>query len=357
MRLSSIVPGLIIAALTALGATAAHAACERGAAAWFDLSTVPMLQAKPMHPLSGLVYDARAGALLGACPERALGALSDVLRGRLAVGSVPRLIVLGEVHDNAVDHALRAALLRSLFATSAPPRPGLVFEHIRADQLAALQSINERITQGVAVPVAEFFEVLDWQNSGWPQQAMFVPLFAAALELRLPIGAGEPARDVVRAISRQGLAALPSDDLLRARLEVPLSPPLQDALLDELEQSHCGLMPKQRFTNMAVAQRYRDATMAEQLLAAAQSQGAAILFAGNGHARIDRGVPSLFGADGLVATVTSVMLLEVEDGNADPAHYVPRDPNGAAAADFIVFTPRAPREDPCAEMRKQFGKR
>ena len=133
MRLSSIVPGLIIAALTALGATAAHAACERGAAAWFDLSTVPMLQAKPMHPLSGLVYDARAGALLGACPERALGALSDVLRGRLAVGSVPRLIVLARCMTMpSIMRCGRRCCAVSL-RLQTPPRPGLVFEHIRAE--------------------------------------------------------------------------------------------------------------------------------------------------------------------------------------------------------------------------------
>ena len=47
----------------------------------------------------------------------------------------------------------------------------------------------------------------------------------------------------------------------------------------------------------------------------------------------------------------SVMLVEVEDDKTDPQAYVPRDPDGMPAADFIVLTPRQPRPDPCEAMR------
>ena len=49
--------------------------------------------------------------------------------------------------------------------------------------------------------------------------------------------------------------------------------------------------------------------------------------------------------------VVSVMFVEVEDGTTDPEAYVPRDPDGKPAADFLVFTPRAERGDPCEKMR------
>ena len=46
------------------------------------------------------------------------------------------------------------------------------------------------------------------------------------------------------------------------------------------------------------------------------------------------------------------MMLEVEDGKIDPAAYVPRDPDGNPAVDFMIFTPRAERPDPCESLRQ-----
>jgi hypothetical protein len=53
----------------------------------------------------------------------------------------------------------------------------------------------------------------------------------------------------------------------------------------------------------------------------------------------------------------SVVLVEVEPGKNEPSAYMPRDPKGSPAADLIIFTPRAEREDPCVAMRAQFGKK
>src|SRR5690606_8492139 len=106
-----------------------------------------------------------------------------------------------------------------------------------------------------------------------------------------PILPGHPSRAEVRDVARRGLQALPADTATRLGLDVPLPAPLQSALRDELEASHCGLMPRSAFTNMALAQRYRDANLAASLVSAAIASGSAILFAGNGHVRRDRGVP------------------------------------------------------------------
>ena len=99
-------------------------------------------------------------------------------------------------------------------------------------------------------------------------------------------------------------------------------------------------MPKARFTNMAMAQRYRDAHLAAALADAGVKTGSAVLLAGNGHARRDRGVPSLFGPQGLPGEVISILLVEVEDGKTDPSAYMPKDPDGYSAAEIIIFTPR-----------------
>jgi hypothetical protein len=51
--------------------------------------------------------------------------------------------------------------------------------------------------------------------------------------------------------------------------------------------------------------------------------------------------------------VTTVLLVEVEDGQTEPADYVPRSPDGRPAADYAIFTPRAERADPCESLRKK----
>ena len=43
---------------------------------------------------------------------------------------------------------------------------------------------------------------------------------------------------------------------------------------------------------------------------------------------------------------------KVEEGKTDAGLYVPQDPDGAAATDYVLFTPRQERPDPCAKMRQ-----
>ena len=278
--------------------------------------------------------------------------IQHALAPAIESGSV---ILLGEVHDNPHSHALRAALLADL-SSSKPP--ALVFEHIRTDQQPALDQFAEFNEKARRLGNSgDFFRFLDWDKSGWPDKKIFEPLFSAAINAKLPLLPGDPPRERVRAIATGGDAALTDDERRRFKLDQPLDAKLQEALLDELEASHCGLMPKSAFGNMAVAQRYRDAHLAEALTKAAGQHGAAILFAGNGHVRKDRGVPYYLEKMAPNRKVVSVMLLEVEDGQNDPKSYIPRDPDGKPAVDYILFTPRAERKDPCAEMRERFGKK
>ena len=62
----------------------------------------------------------------------------------------------------------------------------------------------------------------------------------------------------------------------------------------------------------------------------------AILIAGNGHVRKDRGVPAL-----LPGTV-SLGLIELKESRSDAAEYL------AAPYDYLWFTAQVPRPDPCA---------
>jgi uncharacterized iron-regulated protein len=305
------------------------------------------------HPLLGKIIGA-------AKPDCSMGLMQAValLQNKLAAGG---FVLLGEIHDNGEHHWLRALLIEGIVFTQPPGppvQPGLVFEHLRADQQGALDAFQKSYDRTrSAAPVDAFFSAVDWNNSGWPDAQLYAPLFKTALHTGWPIRVGDPARATVRAVARGGLAAFGNGEAALLHLDKPLPDALQDTLLSELEGSHCGLMPKSAFGTMAVAQRYRDAYLAMQLIAAANQQGSAILLAGNGHVRSDRGVPYYLKQMTAEPAALSVVLVEVEPGKNEPSAYMPRDPKGSPAADLIIFTPRAEREDPCVAMRAQFGKK
>src|SRR5262249_54749061 len=146
--------------------------------------------------------------------------------------------------------------------------------------------------------------------------------------------------------------ALGAEERAKLGVDSPLPPPLAEALGQELLDSHCGALPAQAIPSLALAQRYRDAHLADALIGAAARHGAAILIAGNGHVRSARGVPGHRRRRAPETRILRWLFLEVEDDKPAPAPYPPRDPDGKPAADLVVFTPRAERGDPCQSFRK-----
>lgn len=315
------------------------------------------------HPLVGTILRGTEPLLTAAdaCSPPPLAQLQKALTAHLADSGI---LLLGEVHDNGDQHALRGHLLDAIAADLARqgrPAPAVVFEHIRTDQLAVLKGESAPTSPAASAisrqAARDLLARLDWGKSGWPAAELFLPIFGAAMAHKLPILPGHPTRAEVRDVARRGLDALTGETVSRLGLDRPLPEPLAGALLDELEASHCGLMPRSAFGNMALAQRYRDAHLADQLAKAASQHDAAILFAGNGHVRSDRGVPWDLARLAPDRKVVAVAFLEVEVGNEDAASYVPRGPSDKPAADYVVLTPRTERPDPCEAMRAQFRKK
>lgn len=257
------------------------------------------------HPLEGRVFDTRSGAIV----ERA--ALLD------EAARMP-YVLLGERHDNAEHHRLQLEVVEGMLARGA--RPALAFEQFDREHQAALaraQASPGRDAESVASAGK-----LDRDAWRWPD---YQPLVALALERNLPIVAANLSRDEARAIvrepSRSKLAAAP--DAVRAALE------------RDIVEGHCGERPR-HLAGMVEAQRARDAQLAKALAA----HPSAVLITGAGHARRDRGVP-LYLPPG--ARVLSVAFVEVEGELRDAAGY--RD---ARSYDYLWFTARPPRKDPCA---------
>ena len=269
--------------------------------------------------------------------------LKDDMRTTIIGGGA---VLMGEVHDNPHHHDLRSRSGMSNF-------PAAVLEQLSAEQMPAAEAYTTaNATKLNDKSLEEFKRAIGWEKSGWSKYA-YDPLLRAVLLGRSKIYAGDPGRETIKKAAKEGADAVAVNERTRLKLDVALGEKQDTASIAEIEESHCGMLPKQALPNMAFAQRYRDAAMADAIIKALDIQHAAVLFAGNGHLRTDRGVPWYLHQRAPDKPVLSIMLIEVEDGKTDAAAYVPKDPDGKPAADYIIFTPRAEREDPCKGMEKK----
>lgn len=281
-------------------------------------------------PLVGKIWNPRAAAFADAAAVGASLARADV-------------VVLGETHDNADHHALQAALLRALIASGR--RPAVAFEMLDVDQQGAVDGALGQ----PGVTADGLASAVSWQRNGWPDFALYRPIFAASLEASLPIVAANLSRRQAQEVIRSGREAL--SPALRQRLdrEGPLPEPTQRELRQEMAESHCGMLPAKLLDPMVVAQRARDAQMAERIEAGASERGV-VLITGAGHARRDRGVPAFLSRSAPALRIASVAFLEVGPEVSSPQDFA-SEFGSELPFDFVVFTPRTKREDPCQGMR------
>jgi uncharacterized iron-regulated protein len=256
-----------------------------------------------------------------------------------------RFVLLGERHDNPDHHRLQARVLTQL--VTAGRKPAVVLEMLEAEQQPLVDDYRARPDASAAA----FGAAVAWEKSSWPAYAEYQPIFEAAFAANLPIVAGNLAHSTARSLVKQGLAALPPERVQTLRLDQRLPEASENELIEELRASHCGHLPEAMLAPMALAQHARDAQMARALLDAPAAAGA-VLIAGAGHVRRDRGVPYYLALGAPQAPLVSIAFLEVEHGVDDAAKYVPNTAGGLPVYDFVWFTPRRSDEDPCAAFRK-----
>jgi uncharacterized iron-regulated protein len=254
-----------------------------------------------------------------------------------------RYVLLGEKHDNPDHHVLQARLLRAL--TAAGRRPAVAFEMFtpsQADALGRHLAARPRDAAGIA-------EAVDWKASGWPAWAMYEPIAQAALDAGLPIIVANLDAERVRAVSRQGVAALDAALVRRHGLDQPLPADVRAGMAEEIRDAHCGHAPEDLVGAMIGVQRARDAQMAEALLGAPGNDGA-VLIAGVGHVRNDRGVPAYLRRIAPEARTVSVAFLEVDPKRSEVESYAARFEG--RPFDYVWFTPAVDDDDPCEKFRK-----
>ncbi len=229
------------------------------------------------------------------------------------------VVLLGEVHDNAAQHALRLDAFRAALAAGA--RPALVLEQFDRDKQPAI----DRLLAATPAPDADAL-IAAAGPVGWKWD-YYRPFIALALQYGLPIVAANVARDEARQVMREGLAAhgfnaAVPDEVLAAQAA-------------DIEASHCGMLDKTTANRMALAQVARDQAMARALVTHAER--GAVLLAGNGHVRTDIGAPRWL-PPAVRARTEAIGVLETGDETT--------------AYDRRVFTAPQPRPDPCEAMRK-----
>jgi uncharacterized iron-regulated protein len=180
----------------------------------------------------------------------------DAIAGRLADADV---VFLGELHDDALGHALQLRLLERALAGERPVALGLeMFERdvqpVIDEYLAG--HIREQDFRGAARP--------------WPAYEQFYrPLVEAAREAGAPVLATNAPGRYVNLVARRGVDALGSVASAHAHLpDLPVAP-ASDSLAAKFAAMMAGMPAHSAGTggptpeNLLAAQNLRDAAMAE----------------------------------------------------------------------------------------------
>lgn len=286
------------------------------------------------HPLVGKVWNPAAAAFVS--PETAIRAAGQAA-----------YLALGEKHDNADHHRLQARIIAAMAENGR--RPAIIFEMIDEDRQGAIDAWRAtKPTDGAGLGPA-----VAWDKSGWPDFSIYRPIADAAVAANLPILGGDLPRDLLRAVAREGFAALDAARVKRLGLDRDLPAAMEKELRTELYESHCRLLPERAMSPMVAVQRSRDAVLGERMVAGAAAPNAdgAVLIAGAEHARLDRGAPATVKLLDSQRSVAAIAFIEVADGETDPAAYGEYF-GGTLPFDFVWFTPRANDRDHCAEFKR-----
>ena len=272
-------------------------------------------------PPAPIAPQGRDHAELGVIRELATGRslTPQQLVERLA--AAPRVLV-GEQHDNPDHHALQLWLLREL--AKQRPQGSLLLEMLNPNQQDKVNAAQASTRAGQ--PPSDAFRALAWQaNWDW---SVYGALVTYALRQPYPLLSANLDRAQIMQIYKQR-PVLAGSASTRANV--------QATLLDDIRESHCGLLPETQMPAMLAVQQQRDRRMAESLLAAPTP---ALLLAGAFHVRKDLGVPLHLSDLGASEGNQVVILAEV--GKTVTAQ----------SADYVWYTAAQPAQDHCAKLRR-----
>ena len=236
----------------------------------------------------------------------------------------PRVVLLGEQHDQGAHQRPAAAEVRALAA--AGRLGGVVIEMAeRGHATAGLPAVASE---------AQAREALAWNERAWPWER-YRAIVMAAVAAGVPVYGGNLPRTATR------------DAMADAALDSAVDERARAILLRAVRDGHCGLLPEAQLPGMLRVQIARDRSMAQALrdaLAAAAGRQV-LLYSGAEHAARDRGVPLHLQAAGLPAH--SIRSVAYGDAGGD----------AAASFDERRAAVETPGPDHCEALRKQLEAR
>jgi uncharacterized iron-regulated protein len=246
------------------------------------------------------------------------------------------VVYLGELHDNALHHAIQARILEELIRAGG--RPAIAFEMMPETRQATL----EAAVRSEADPV-EVERQLGWAAQGWPDFAMYWPLFELARRHELPVVATDLEPAVTRRISRDGLGAA-GEDPTRLRSALPDDPARDRTIARRIRVAHCDRISESRAARMLESWYARNVVIARRIADALARAPQVVVIIGRGH-QSPGGVPEQLDA---VRRGTRQLVVALVEGESGP----PPETTG----DVVWLTPSRPRPNPCLSRPQRLGR-
>ncbi len=200
--------------------------------------------------------------------------------------SKSQVVYVGETHTSLEDHRIQKKIAEALHAKT--PEIILAMEMFPRES----QPVLDRYSKGLLTE-EELLKEVEWQKVWGFPYPLYKPILDWALENRVPITGLNASQDVVKSISRGGLAALPPKDRARVADDFNLSDLDHRLYVERQYEQHVkgGIRNVETFYE---AQLAWEETMAETL-AGILSQGGSdariVALIGRGHVNYRFGVP------------------------------------------------------------------
>ena len=257
-------------------------------------------------------------------------------------------VLIGENHDNPDHHRIQAKIIAALVEQGL--HPAIVFEMIPPSYQQKLDSFLQQRSPDDS----KLGKILDWEERGWPDWNIYRPIATEAVANGLPMLAGGIEREFVKRLATEGPDILSPESRKAWGLDQPLDTATRDDLLTELEDAHCGVMPKSALGYMIPVQRARDGALASAMLEGSAKAGSAVMIAGGGHVRKDRGAPVVLSRLDPGASMLTIGLYPVRAEKNAFSDYL--DGSDQLPFDYVIFTDASEPKDHCADLKARFGK-
>ncbi|MDH5572561.1 MAG: ChaN family lipoprotein [Gammaproteobacteria bacterium] len=252
----------------------------------------------------------------------------------------PRLIeskylFLGETHDNISHHQHQAEIIN-------------YFSRVKADASVHYEMIDDiqydSFRKLKIESADQLITILEKVEKGWDYSVMYRPVFEQTLQAGYKIYSANLNRTSVRHIFKEGEEKIPAN-IKQQMDKVSLTEKQIQSMRDDVIEGHCHNIPESMINPMILSQRVRDASMSLSLLKSKSAHR--LLITGSGHARNDRGAPVYIDANNKQNDLVSIGFIEVIKDKYTPEEYIKRWGDDTLPFDYVWFTPRFDRDDPC----------